>query len=61
MEVSPPYRAKKIAEDLLCLFNILVKDCTAKTIARNREYIRVAIRDTKDNDRLVEKLKCLQP
>lgn len=51
------FTSHKLAEILLNDFNILVKDCDTKNGLRNRNMIRIAVRDTKDNDSFVEALK----
>lgn len=51
-------KAKTLTERLLTEFNILIKDCTSKKGFHDRgEYIRIAIRDKKDNDQIVASLK----
>lgn len=45
---------------LLLERNLLLKDCSSKTGFNGRNYIRIAIRDTEDNDSLVQTLKALQ-
>ena len=37
--------------------NVLIKDCSTKSAFRNKNYIRIAIRDKKDNDKLIQILK----
>lgn len=55
-EVLPPHTPRDLAIQLLKKYNILVKDCTSKCHA---PYIRIAVRDTKDNNCLIEALKTL--
>lgn len=40
-------------------FNIFIKDLSSKKGFDNQQYIRLAIHDTTDNDKLVEALKML--
>ena len=55
-EVLPPHTPRELAINLLKQHNILIKDCSSKC---HGPYIRLAVRDTKDNDRLIEALKAL--
>jgi histidinol-phosphate/aromatic aminotransferase/cobyric acid decarboxylase-like protein len=55
-EVLPPHTPRELAIQLLKKYNILIKDCTSKCHA---PYIRIAVRDTKDNNRLIAALKKL--
>lgn len=59
-EVDEKYiLASYLTEQLLNQFNILIKDCSGKTSFDNKNYVRIAIRDTHDNNLLVEALKQL--
>ena len=42
---------------LLSEHNILVKDCSTKKGFDRKNYIRVAVRNKKDNDKLINVLK----
>jgi histidinol-phosphate/aromatic aminotransferase/cobyric acid decarboxylase-like protein len=55
-EVLAPHTPRELAIHLLKEANILIKDCTSKC---NAPFIRLAVRDTKDNNRLIETLKSL--
>ena len=55
-EVLPPHTPRELAINLLKQHNILIKDCTSKCHA---PYIRLAVRDTKDNNCLIEAFKTL--
>ena len=56
-EVTAKYTATELTNTLLNRFNILIKDCSLKKDFVDRgEYVRIAIRDKNDNDRLVEAL-----
>ena len=55
-EVLLPHTPRELAINLLKQHNILIKDCTSKCHA---PYIRLAVRDTKDNNCLIEALKTL--
>ena len=55
-EVLAPHTPRELAIRLLKDHNILIKDCSVKCHA---PYIRLAVRDTKDNDQLIQALKTL--
>lgn len=55
-EVKTPHSPRELAIRLLKESNILIKDCTKKCDA---SYIRLAVRDEKDNNKLVEVLRKL--
>ncbi|MBO7466445.1 MAG: aminotransferase class I/II-fold pyridoxal phosphate-dependent enzyme [Bacteroidaceae bacterium] len=56
-EVTDRYSSQELTDLLLRRFNILVKDCGTKSAFTGRNYIRIAVRDRKDNAFLIEKLK----
>ena len=56
-EVLTPYTANEIVLTMLRRFNILTRDCSTKEGFDGRQYMRIAVRDHKDNTRLVEALK----
>ncbi|MBO5855369.1 MAG: aminotransferase class I/II-fold pyridoxal phosphate-dependent enzyme [Alistipes sp.] len=51
------YSARELAVRLLADYDILIKDCSSKAAFNGRNYIRLAVRDRKDNHKLVEALK----
>lgn len=53
-EVKAPHTPRELAIQLLKKYSILIKDCTKKC---NGSYIRLAVRDAKDNDQLIKALK----
>ena len=55
-EVLHPHTPRELAVQLLKKHSILIKDCTGKCHA---PYIRLAIRNTKDNNLLIQALKTL--
>ena len=55
-EVMPPHTPRALAIALLKKSNFLIKDCSIKC---SGPYIRIAIRDTQDNNKLIEALKNL--
>lgn len=58
-EVLTPYTANSIALGLLDDHNILVSVCGAKKGMTSNKYIRFAIRNTEDNNKLIEALRNL--
>ena len=55
-EILHPHTPRELAVQLLKKHSILIKDCTSKCHA---PYIRLAIRNTKDNNLLIHALKTL--
>lgn len=58
-EVLPPYTSRGITELLLNQHDILIKDCSNKNAMKGMNYIRIAVRDTRDNDTLVKAMRQL--
>ena len=58
--VGDRYTSHELAVKLLTQSNILIKDCSGKSAFDGGEYIRIAVRDRKDNHYLVESLKALK-
>lgn len=57
-EVLPPMTAHELALRLLIGSNILIKDCSAKKgFSEDKQYVRIAIRDRKDNQILLNEFK----
>lgn len=46
----------ELAEILLNKYNILIKDCDTKNGLKGKNMIRIAVRDTNDNDTLINAL-----
>jgi len=60
-EVLPPYKASEIVIYMLKQHNILTRDCSLKPgLDPQKPYMRIAVRDHKDNTRLIEGLKTLK-
>lgn len=59
-EVMRRFSAHELTEILLNRFDILIKDCNNKTGLAGKNYIRVAIRNSEDNDTLITALKELE-
>ncbi|WP_297676956.1 aminotransferase class I/II-fold pyridoxal phosphate-dependent enzyme [uncultured Bacteroides sp.] len=58
-EVLDKYSSKDLMRLLLMRYNIFIKDCSTKFGFEGKNYIRIAVRDKVDNDKLVESLKSL--
>lgn len=56
-ELTGNISAHELALRLMTEYNILIKDCTSKKgFPSDRQYIRIAIRDRKDNQALIDSL-----
>ena len=55
VEIVCDHTSKEITKRLLIEYNILIKDLSSKM--GGKQYLRLAVRDTKDNDKLVAALK----
>lgn len=58
-ELTGRYTSKELTSNLLSDYNILIKDCTNKIGFNKKSYIRIAIRNQEDNNRLVQALQQL--
>lgn len=58
-EVINRFTARELAEKLLSDFNILIKECSNKTGLKGEKYIRIAIRNHVENNRLIFALQTL--
>ena len=47
--------SKELLKDMLIVHNMLIKELTTKTNGGN--YLRLAVRNTEDNDRLISAIK----
>ncbi len=57
-ELSNSITAKELTKNLLIGHNIFIKDLSAK-IKNGKQYVRIAVRNTEDNNRLIAALKLL--
>ena len=55
VEITCDHTSKELTKRLLIEYNILIKDLSSKM--GGKQYLRLAVRDTKDNDALVAALK----
>lgn len=60
VEVLPPYKAREIILKMLKDYNILMRNCSEKEGFDGKQYMRIAVRDHKDNTRLIEALKTIE-
>ena len=60
VEVLPPFTANGLVLKMLKEFNILMRDCSNKGGFNGKQYMRIAVRDHKDNTKLIESLKQLE-
>lgn len=58
-QVTDHFTSRQLTEMLLNDYNILIKDCDTKTGLSGKNFVRIAIRDKKDNDKLIDALKSL--
>ena len=58
-KVLEPYNSYELAVRLLNEHDVLIKDCSSKAAFDGRNYIRIAIRNKEDNDRLIKALQSL--
>ncbi len=59
-EVKEPFSSHSLTLRLLTDYNILIKDCASKRgFPFERQYVRIAIRDRKDDSKLVEVLRTM--
>lgn len=58
-EILDKFKPKDLIKVLLIKHGIFLKDCSTKEGFKGRSYIRIAVRDRFDNDKLVECLKIL--
>lgn len=54
--LAEPYKSKDIATQLLIKNNILIKDLSGKEGFSDKQYIRIAVKDEEENDRLFRAL-----
>ncbi len=57
-EITGKYTSSLLTKILLEKYRILIKDCFSKT--GNRNFVRIAVRNTKDNNKIIEALTDLQ-
>ena len=60
LEVTQRFTSGELTRRLLADYEIMVKDCNSKHFLEGKNYIRVSVRSTEDNDRLIAALKELE-
>ena len=60
VEVLPPFTVNGLVLKMLKEFNILMRDCSEKGGFDGKQYMRIAVRDHRDNTKLIESLKQLE-
>ncbi len=58
-EIKAGLTSRELAEELMKK-NVLIKDCSGKKGFRGRNFVRIAIRDSRDNDILLNALKSIK-
>lgn len=58
-KIKEKYTAEELSKILLKKYNILIKDCTGKHGIKNDKYVRIAVKDKKNNELLICTLKSL--
>jgi histidinol-phosphate/aromatic aminotransferase/cobyric acid decarboxylase-like protein/choline kinase len=56
-EIISRFNSKELASLLLDKYNILIKDCATKNAFNGKDYIRIAVRNHSDNNRLIQVLE----
>lgn len=57
VEITSGISARELTKKLLFRHNLFVKDLSAKITGTNRQFLRIAVRSTEDNDKLIQALK----
>lgn len=57
VEITTGISAKELNRQLIIKHNILIKNLVANIHQDVRQYIRLAIRNSQDNDKLIDSLK----
>ena len=58
-KVLPPHHSHTLTVELLEKHNVLIKDCSTKKVFDGGDYIRIAIRNRLDNERLISALRSI--
>jgi len=53
IEVTALYTSEELTKKLLSDFGIMIKDCNSKSYLKGKNYIRISIRNSEDNDKLL--------
>ena len=58
-EVISKFTSAELTKRLLAGYEIMIKDCDSKNFLKGKNFIRVSVRSSEDNDRLIAALKAL--
>lgn len=59
-EILPPFKASELVIRLLKEHDILTRDCSSKKGLDGHQYMRIAVRNHSDNERLITALKSME-
>ena len=51
------FTSEELTKRLLADYEIMIKDCNSKNYLKGKNYIRISIRNSEDNDRLIAAFK----
>ena len=57
IEVTDKFSTEELTKRLLADYEIMIKDCNSKNYLKGKNYIRISIRNSEDNDRLITAFK----
>ena len=57
LEITNGMSSKELTKKMLIHHNLFIKDLSGKINRNGKQFVRIAVRDTEDNDQLVEALK----
>ena len=57
IEVTDKFTTEELTKRLLADYEIMIKDCNSKNYLKGKNYIRISIRNSEDNDRLITAFK----
>ena len=57
VEITALISAKELTKRMLVKHNLFIKDLSSKIIGTNKQYVRIAIRNASDNDKIIGALK----
>ena len=57
IELTSKYTSAELTKLLLARYNIMVKDCDSKNGLKGRNFIRISVRSTEDNNQLLQALR----
>lgn len=57
LQLTGKYSSAELTKLLLARYNIMVKDCNSKNFLRDKNFVRISVRNEADNNRLIQALK----